>query len=56
VPASCPFLKNSKKKGIVIDTQKTYGSVLKTLSLREFDELARADRSSLTDKDCPLPY
>lgn len=50
------FSKIQKKKGIVIDTQKTYGSVLKTLSLREFDELTTADRSSLTEKDCPLPY
>lgn len=30
--------KIKQRKGIVIDTEKTYGSTMKTLSLREFHE------------------
>jgi|JI6StandDraft_1071083.scaffolds.fasta_scaffold09590_3 RAB protein geranylgeranyltransferase component A len=44
--------KMQQRKGIVIDTEKTYGSTMKTLSLREFHE---AMSSQHQDTESKLP-
>ena len=38
--------KIQQRKGIVIDTEKTYGSMMKTLSLREFHEVMSGETNN----------